>query len=169
MASRAIRTGGVICAHAPQGRPAPLPACVRKLKGREREVATVVYEHGASSAQDVAGRLSTRLSSSAVRSMLMRLVGKGVLMREAGRKGGARCKSIYFPPSATNEGREDALRELADQYFDGSLVEMAMTALWIHQSQPQRGSRRVTPAGAATIRAAQQPRTADVIRMGARS
>ena len=102
-----------------------------RLAGREREVAEVVYAGGrAISADEVRLALSDPLTSSAVRSMLSRLVAKGLLTtRKAGKK------YLYLPAVADEDARETALLQLAQDYFAGSLAEAAMAMLALARSR----------------------------------
>jgi predicted transcriptional regulator len=105
-----------------------LPPQVRALADREREVASIVYRRGASTAIDVETRLSTRITNAAVRSMLVRLTKKGILRRERGTRGrGQQC--VYLPAISLAEVKERAIRELASRYFQGSLLTLALEAL----------------------------------------
>jgi len=105
-----------------------LPPQVRALADREREVATIVYRRGASTAIDVENRLSPRITNAAVRSMLVRLMKKGILVRERGTRGrGQQC--IYLPAITLADVKERAIRELAGRYFEGSLLTLALEAL----------------------------------------
>ena len=103
-----------------------LPPEVLKLAPREREVATIVYEHGAPTAKYVMSCLSAQLSSGAVRSMLVRLVNKGVLRRGWGSRGRGQ-EFIYMPAVTPEDAKRNALRILADRYFEGSLLTVART------------------------------------------
>ena len=58
-----------------------LPIEVTRLNRREREIATVVYALHAGTAEDVCFNLSDELNNASVRSMLNRLVEKGILRR----------------------------------------------------------------------------------------
>jgi predicted transcriptional regulator len=105
-----------------------LPPQVRALADREREVATIIYRRGASTAIDVENRLSPRITNAAVRSMLVRLTKKGILLRERGTRGrGQQC--IYLPAVTLADVKERAIRELAGRYFEGSLLTLALEAL----------------------------------------
>jgi predicted transcriptional regulator len=105
-----------------------LPPQVRALADREREVATIVYRRGASTAIDVENRLSPRITNAAVRSMLVRLTKKGILRRERGTRGrGQQC--VYLPAMTLSDVKERAIRELAGRYFEGSLLTLALEAL----------------------------------------
>ena len=105
-----------------------LPPQVRSLADREREVATIVYRRGASTAIDVETRLSAKITNAAVRSMLVRLTKKGVLVREGGTRGrGQQC--VYLPAITLADVKERALRQLASRYFQGSLLTLALEAV----------------------------------------
>lgn len=108
-----------------------LPLAVQQLASREREIATIVHIHGAATAKEVEAELRPPLSNSAVRVMLSRLVEKGILTRCGGRKGGGSREAIYLPAGSAGKLRQRALKELSDQYFDGSLLDVAATALRI--------------------------------------
>lgn len=109
-----------------------LPAAVQALPPREREVAQIVYRQGRASARDVEAHLSAALTNGAVRSMLGRLVAKGVLRIRGGRRGrGHRC--LYFPAIDSLQSREQALRRFADEYFDGSMVDATQAMLQLLQ------------------------------------
>ncbi len=113
-----------------------LPPQVRALADREREVATIVYRRGASTAIDVEMRLSPRITNAAVRSMLVRLTKKGILLRERGARGrGQQC--VYLPAITIADVKERAIRELASRYFEGSLVTLAREALDIGDAQAE--------------------------------
>ena len=102
--------------------PIGLPHEVQRLLPREREIATIVYSFRAATAQDVSENLSSRLSSSAVRSMLNRLVAKRILQRIlSGRI------FVYLPALTSNDSRTLALKRFADDYFAGSVQQAATT------------------------------------------
>ena len=102
-----------------------LPAQVRRLAAREREVASIVYRHGATTANEVMALLSIEISNGAVRSMLNRLVAKGILKR---RMAGAGKTFAYVPGIAASSAVERDFQRLADDYFGGS-VEQALNAI----------------------------------------
>ena len=105
-----------------------LPPHVEALVGREKEIACIVYARGASTAREVQSRLSATVSNAAVRSMLMRLVDKGVLRLDRGQRGPGH-PSTYFPTVTPNAVKQRALAQLADRYFDGSLLNLVQAAL----------------------------------------
>ena len=101
---------------------AELPPVVLDLYPRERQLASLVYGLGAASANDVMERVSPPLSNAAVRSMLNRLVRKGILKCETNMESRA---FVYSPGLSARASREQALRQFADDYFDGSLEKAA--------------------------------------------
>lgn len=104
---------------------ADLPIQVRRLARREREIATIVYQRGATTANEALSLLSEPISNGAVRSMLNRLVGKGILKR---RLAGVGKAFAYVPAVVMPFTVEQEFRRLADDYFDGSM-ERALDAI----------------------------------------
>ena len=99
-----------------------VPSEIEQLYRREREVALIVYRRGLATATDVQGALSTPLSNPAIRSMLNRLVAKGVLTRT---KCGPYGTFIYGPAVTAASARETALRQFAEDFYSGSLSSLA--------------------------------------------
>ncbi len=97
-----------------------VPAEISRLAPREREIAGIIYAKGEACAVEVGAALSDPISNAAIRSMLGRLVGKGLLRR---RKSGK--KFIYSPAASNEAARHAALRRVSREYFGGSLGEMA--------------------------------------------
>lgn len=108
------------------GREKGIPAPVRQLSGREREVATIVYAEGRATANEVLAKLSAPLTNSAVRTMLARLVAKGVLARHGGGKGRSQ-QCVYVPALIDSDVRRMAIMRLANEHFEGSLLNLAIT------------------------------------------
>ena len=98
------------------------PAEVLNLYRREREIAELVYDHGALTAKEVQARLSDPLTNAAVRSMLSRLVQKGILAR---RRKECSTEYLYRPAVTEASSQEKALTQLAEDFFGGSLSEAA--------------------------------------------
>ena len=116
----------------PVSRITPLPLPVLQLAPREREVAEIVYGLGRASAKDVEMRLSATITNGAVRSMLGRLVRKGLLRFRPGRRGrGHEC--IYFPALDQARSREMAIRRFAEDHFGGSMVDATQAMLQLLQ------------------------------------
>lgn len=130
-----------------------IPREVQRLYRREREIASIVYERGLASAADVEAALGNAISNAAVRSMLNRLVRKAILTRiECGKFG----SYIYGPALTQLSAREIELRHFADDFYEGSLNQLATAILEIFGSgQPQMRARfkarlGVRPDAAAT-------------------
>lgn len=92
------------------------------LAPREQEVATIVYLNANMTATEVEAALSSEISNAAIRSMLNRLVAKGVLQR---RKGDGKSYFIYSPAVQLPEIQDRALERIAGDYFGGSLSEVS--------------------------------------------
>jgi predicted transcriptional regulator len=108
--------------------PTWIPPQVQLLASRERELATIVYSFGPITPADVQEKLSTPLSNSAVRSMLVRLVQKGILDRYSNGRGSWQ-KFFYGPKITPMQLKQQVLKQVAEQYFDGSLTSVALGAL----------------------------------------
>lgn len=102
---------------------------LQKLAWREREIATLVYRHGACTAKDVEAHLSKPMSNSAVRSILVRLVRKHILVRRRGDKRGQGQEHYYLPAITSADVKQRALIELSEKYFEGSLTAVALGVL----------------------------------------
>jgi predicted transcriptional regulator len=98
---------------------------VRKLASRERQIAAIIYERGCMTAKELEQLLEPRLSNGAIRSMLLRLVHKGILRRHSGKVGRGQS-FVYVPAITPQETKERALTRLSQDYFDGSLLKMAV-------------------------------------------
>ena len=98
------------------------PQEVLRLFRREREIALIVYERGLATARDVEAALSDPPRNAAVRSMLGRLVRKGILTQvKCGRRG-----TFVYGPALTQAGaREKALMQFAEDFYSGSLDALA--------------------------------------------
>lgn len=103
-----------------RGSPVTLPREVELLSRREREIATIVYLCRAATAGEVCDHLSAHLANASVRSMLNRLVAKGILKRTLSGKA-----FVYLPALTSSESRIMALKRFAEDYFDGSVEEAA--------------------------------------------
>ena len=100
----------------------PWPVEVEQLLWREREVATIVYRLRAATANEVCEHLSAPLHNASVRSMLNRLIAKGILKRTLSGKA-----YVYLPALTSSDSRMLALRRFADDYFAGSVDLAAQT------------------------------------------
>ena len=109
-----------------------LPPQVKALAWREREIASIIYLHGALTSRELGDRLSPPISNGAVRSMLVRLLRKGVLKR---RPTGQGKEFKYVGAIETDDLKEQALRQLACDYFGGSLLRAASAIVDLLQSE----------------------------------
>lgn len=109
-----------------------LPREVELLYRREREIAAVIYRRGLATAEDVRAELTRDLSNPAVRSMLNRLVTKGILTRT---RYGPYGTFIYGPALTPTSAREMALRRFAEDYYSGSLPSLARAIADLFASQ----------------------------------
>jgi len=117
-----------------------VPPEVTKLYRREREIAEIVYSRRSATAKTVQGLLSDELSSAAVRSMLNRLVRKRILGRY--RTEGT-LEYIYHPAITDSASLSRAVRQVAEDFFGGSLPEIAASVLRLsHRSSPQGSADR---------------------------
>lgn len=107
-----------------EGQASTLPPQVQKLAPRERQIAAMVYERGSTTAKELEELLGRKLSNGAIRSMLVRLVSKGILRRDFGKVGRGQ-QFIYLPAITPQEVKHRALRRLSQEYFEGSLLKMA--------------------------------------------
>lgn len=109
-----------------------IPLEVRQLFRREREIATYVYSRGCATAKEVGKTVASDLTNPAIRSMLNRLVRKGILTRL---ELPAPLPFIYAPGMTTLSVREQALKQLADDLFDGSLRDLASAIVELHAAE----------------------------------
>lgn len=112
---------GVTAANLKADGQVPLPKEVGLLGRREREIATAVYLVRAATASEVQESLSVALANASVRSMLNRLVAKGILKRTLSGKA-----FVYLPALTSSDSRTRALKRFADDYFAGSVQQAAL-------------------------------------------
>lgn len=134
------RPGGVLPALVASTLRTPI---LTKLPPREQEVAAIVYLNTGITAIEVQAALSDDITNAAVRSMLNRLVSKGVLRR---RKEGK--KFFYSPALLLSDIQDRAIERLADDFFGGSLVAAAdRVAKLVHRANPDFLAAGVAQAG----------------------
>ena len=141
-----------------------LPPQIQLLSWRERQIASIIYREGPMTAKALQAQLADELSNAAIRSMLVRLCTKGILRRRKRtmecKEGARRVAFIYLPALETDDVRQSALRQLAEDYFGGSLLMVAQASIGLlhdgpaEQIKPRRDARAfpraVTPNGAAS-------------------
>lgn len=115
------------------------PQVVLNLAPAEREVALLVYQLGGCTAKDVQDRLDKQITDATVRTMLRRLMKKGIIARQ---RGGS-YKTFVYIPALTNEFvRQSAIIHLARAYFSGSLPELAIAVEDLLNVNASAASRR---------------------------
>ena len=105
-----------------EGFPRQLPAPLRALGPRQREIASIIYSASAATPRDVRERLAEPGSVRVVRTLLDRMATKGIVKR---RRSGRHSEVIYVAAIATPQVKEAAVRKLADEQFGGSLADAA--------------------------------------------
>jgi hypothetical protein len=77
-----MRSGGKAGDRASQGGPTGIPFQKKALPPREGQIARIVFKHREVTARIVCDALEGQVTNAAVRSMLQRLIGKGILRRD---------------------------------------------------------------------------------------
>lgn len=95
------------------------------LGPRQQEIAGIVYAHASVTPREVQQRLSEQRSLRVIRTLLDRLVLKGLVRRKTS---GRHREILYVAAIPTPRVREAAIRKLVDERFGGSLA-LASTAL----------------------------------------
>jgi len=95
-----------------------------KLPPRERQIVDLLYARGDATVAEVCEALPVALSSSAVRAMLTRLEGKGMVQRRPSEKG-----YVYAPAVPRTAAKQSALKQVVRVFFDGSPVGAASALL----------------------------------------
>ena len=94
----------------------------------------VVYRFGYATARDVEAQLGGEVSNGAIRSMLVRLVKKGLLLRR--RSGpGAGCRDLFIAALSVDHARSRALSRIADEFFEGSLAQLRQYVMGAAEGQ----------------------------------
>ena len=96
-----------------------LPRAVRQLARREREVAVLIYRKGALTAKEIGSHVSG-VSNGSIRTMLVRLVRKGILKR---RPSGYGKTFLYVAAIGPTDVVEIALKRVAEDFYQGSVFK----------------------------------------------
>ena len=102
---------------------------IDSLPRREREIFEILCSAGEASAADVRRAMTDPPSHSAVRTMLGRLEGKGLVRHHAVDQTYV-YKSVVQPAKV----RESAMRQMVRTFFDGSAASAATALLGLSQS-----------------------------------
>lgn len=97
---------------------------LNRLPPRERQIVDLLYQRGAMAVADICDALPDRLSGSAVRAMLKRLVDKGFVTREDSERG-----FLFSPTVSDNQARKSALSDVVKTFFNGSPTSAATALL----------------------------------------
>lgn len=98
--------------------PRNLPPEVRTLFSREQEIAAIVYRGGVSTAKTVESQMQCPPTNASIRTILNRLVRKGILLECRPGKTG----SILYVPALTEPfARHAAVKTFADDFYGGAL------------------------------------------------
>ena len=116
---------------------AQFPTAVECLPAGEKKVAMIVYCRGSVYAKDVDG-LVPSISLGSIRTVLKRLVAKGILKR---RKSGRHKSYLYIPAIPAAMTVESALQTLAEDHFGGSLPRAALAMMDLLESSSDPESR----------------------------
>ena len=94
-----------------------------KLSSRERQIMDIVFEVGEASAAAIRERLPDAPSSSAVRTMLTRMVAKGYLLQSREEN-----RYIYTAAETKDAVQSSVLSKMLNTFFEGS-VSRAVSGL----------------------------------------
>lgn len=97
---------------------------LEQLAPRERQIVEALYALGEATAPAIRDALSVALSDQAVRAMLTRLEGKGLIEREATAQG-----LVFRPRIPRDAARQSAVTQLVDVFFSGSRFGAATALL----------------------------------------
>ena len=100
---------------------------------RERQIVDLLYEQGALTVAELCAALPDRLSGSAVRAMLKRLMDKGIVQREASDRG-----FIFSPTLKDKQAGRSVLGDVVRTFFNGSAVSAASALLGMTESYDER-------------------------------
>ena len=98
--------------------PHNLPPEVRTLFSREQEIAAIVYRNGVSTAKNVEDQMESPPTNASIRTMLNRLVRKGILL---GCRAGTTGPILYVPALAEPFARCAAIKTFAGDFYGGDL------------------------------------------------
>ncbi|HEV2746271.1 MAG TPA: BlaI/MecI/CopY family transcriptional regulator [Allosphingosinicella sp.] len=102
---------------------------IGSLPRREREIFEILCSAGEATAADVRRAMAEPPSHSAVRTMLARLEGKGLVAHRA-----VDQTYVYKSVPQPAKVRESALRQLVKTFFDGSAASAATALLGLTRS-----------------------------------
>ncbi|MDB5669820.1 MAG: CopY family transcriptional regulator [Alphaproteobacteria bacterium] len=102
---------------------------IEGLPRREREIFELLCSAGEATAAEVRGAMADAPSHSAVRTLLARLEGKGMIRHRV-----ADQAYVYTPVPQASKVRESALRQVVKTFFNGSAASAATALLGLTKS-----------------------------------
>ena len=102
---------------------------IEGLPRREREIFEIVCSAGEATAADVRAAMADPPSHSAVRTLLARLEGRGLLRHRTHEQ-----SYVYRPVPQAAKVRESALRQMVKTFFNGSAASAATALLGLSKS-----------------------------------
>jgi predicted transcriptional regulator len=124
-----------------------LPAKAATLGPRQREIASIVYATTAATPRDIQARLSDPRSVRVVRTLLDRMIAKGLVRC---RPSGRHNEMIYIAAIATPQVKEAAVKKLVSERFGGSLGDAAATLSALAKRESQLAHQ--VPRTSATVK-----------------
>ena len=106
---------------------------IESLPRREREIFEILTGLGRGTAADVRTRMADPPSYSAVRTLLNRLEGRGLVRRSTGD-----LAHVYAPVPRAAAVRETALKSMVRTFFEGSAVSAATALLGLSGKLSER-------------------------------
>jgi predicted transcriptional regulator len=102
---------------------------IESLPRREREIFELLCSAGEATAVEVRGAMADAPSHSAVRTLLARLEGRGLIRHRV-----ADQAYVYTPVPQASKVRESALRQVVKTFFNGSAASAATALLGLSKS-----------------------------------
>jgi len=102
---------------------------IDSLPRREREIFEILCAQGEATAADIRGAMADPPSYSAVRTLLTRLVGRGLVTHRT-----QDVAYVYKSVPQPAKVRESALKQMVKTFFDGSAASAATALLGLTQS-----------------------------------
>jgi predicted transcriptional regulator len=102
---------------------------IETLPRREREIFELLCSAGEATAVEVREAMADAPSHSAVRTLLARLEGRGVIRHRV-----ADQAYVYTPVPQASKVRESALRQMVKTFFNGSAASAATALLGLSKS-----------------------------------
>lgn len=97
---------------------------LQELSARERQIMDTLYRRGTATVSEIRERLPDPPTTSAVRTMLLRLEDKGhVKCRRDG------SRNVYRPTTSPAQACRSALARLMENFFEGSPARMMASVL----------------------------------------